>query len=162
MAGKCELTGPYPGVLGEVVGWHGRYYNDAWGLDRSFEAEVAGELGEFMLRYDEARDVFVVARDGGTYAGSVVLDGSGESARLRWFFVPPTMRGRGVGQALMEWVMTQVRSRGIASVYLWTFQGLDAARALYLRTGFTVREEVLMHRWGREGLMQRYGLDLTY
>lgn len=159
MQRNIEIGGPYPGVLGEVVGWHGRYYAEHWGHDQSFETEVCKEFGEFMEAYDPARDAFLVARQGGRYCGSVVLDASTAPARLRWFFVPPALCGQGVGGALMERFMGLVAERGISGVYLWTYQGLDAARALYLRAGFTVREERRMARWGVEPLMRRYQWD---
>lgn len=157
MDAAVELTGPYPGVVGDVVGWHGSYYAEHHGHDMSFEAEVANEMGEFMLRYDPDRDAFLVARQKHRYAGSVVLDaGNPVGVRLRWFFVPPGLRGKGVGGLLIDRFFELAEERGVGHVHLWTYRGLEAARALYLRAGFELTEENPCVRWGCERVMQKY------
>jgi hypothetical protein len=46
-------------------------------------------------------------------------------------------------------------------VYLWTFQGLDAARRLYEKHGFRLAEEREGSQWGERVLEQRFVLDLS-
>ncbi|HKI98158.1 MAG TPA: GNAT family N-acetyltransferase [bacterium] len=156
--GGVEITGFVPGTIGRVTELHGRYYSRHWGLDMRFEAEVARELGEFMGRYDPARDSIWAAVDGDTILGSITIDGSGtpgNDARLRWFILDEACQGRGVGQRLMAAAMDFCAAAGFEHVFLWTFRGLDAARALYDRWGFQVTDSFEDTDWGHPVLHQR-------
>ncbi len=153
-----ELGGAYPGALGEVAAMHARYYFDRWGLDRSFEIEVGREVFEFGERFDPARDLILAAKADGALAGFLAVDGAGamtEGARLRWFIVSEKQAGRGLGKALLERAMAFVREKGYPRVYLWTYDGLSAARSLYDRYGFC--EECVLPgiRWGQNLRMQK-------
>ena len=131
------------------------------GLDLYFESLVARELGEFLGRMNPARDGFWLARVNGDIAGSISIDGSidgtgagggkggSEGARLRWFILDPAYRGQGIGNRLMEEAMAFCDQAGIRKVVLWTFAGLHAARSLYERHGFELREEHEDDQWGK-------------
>lgn len=156
---------PYaPGVLGEVVHHHGVYYADHWNFDARFETQVAHELAEFIRDFDDGRDGFWWAACDGAFAGSVAVDGSrsGEGeARLRWFIVPESFQGKGIGACLFDAAMVFCREREFQSVCLWTFAGLDAAHAVYERNGFQLVDEVVSDGWGPVLTEQKYVLPLT-
>ena len=76
-------------------------------------------------------------------------------AHLRWFIVDDSLRGRGVGRGLLEQAMAFVDAHHF-ECYLWTFQGLDAARHLYLEAGFALAEESPGEQWGSRVVEQRY------
>ncbi len=61
------------------------------------------------------------------------------SAEVKRLFVSPHARGHGIAYALMEAVLAQAQNDGFARVLLDTSTSLTAARALYLRMGFTPR-----------------------
>lgn len=157
---SLSLRGYRPGDLGRVIALHGDYYHRRWGFDLSFEAQEAAELAEFLTRLDPARDIFLTAWLGDRFAGAVAIDGccSPEGARLRWFIVDEAHQGRGVGQALIARALDFCRAAGHGRVFLWTFAGLDAARALYDRAGFALSEERLVEQWG--GTIREQRLDL--
>ena len=48
----------------------------------------------------------------------------------------PPVRGRGVGTKLVTEMLTYLRERDVPRVWLWVFDGNDAARRLYRRLGF--------------------------
>jgi GNAT superfamily N-acetyltransferase len=154
------ISGYYPGVLGRVIEVHGEYYHRYWGFDRSFEIQVAGELADFMAHFDDARDGFWVARAGETFAGCIALDGrlqETQGARIRWFIVHPNFQGKGLGGGLLRKAVaywTSEKSR--RKMFLWTFQGLDAAKRLYEREGFHLVEEKPLCHWGTTILDQKY------
>ena len=50
-------------------------------------------------------------------------------------------RGRGVGRQLLERAMAFNDTHGYTRCYLWTFQGLGAAKALYESYGFRLAHE---------------------
>jgi ribosomal protein S18 acetylase RimI-like enzyme len=51
--------------------------------------------------------------------------------------------------------MAFCRAKGFSKVYLGTFSGLDAARALYERAGFQLVREHESTTWGRPLVEQR-------
>jgi GNAT superfamily N-acetyltransferase len=140
---------------------HGTYYQQHWGFGLFFEAKVATELALFLSRYDEQRDGFWTALVSGNIEGSITIDGGHaevEGAHLRWFIMSDALRGKGVGNQLMSTAIGFCQSRGYRRIYLWTFEGLDAARHLYEKNGFKLVYQQRGVRWGREVNEQRLEL----
>lgn len=140
-----------PGVIGETVRHHAIYYHEHWGFDVRFESQVAREVSEFICHMDATRDGFWWASIDGEFAGAVAVDGtrSGEGqARVRWFIVPERFQGDGVGTRLFDQAMQFCRTADFKTVYLWTFEGLTAARKLYERNGFQLVETQEGTAWG--------------
>jgi len=158
--------GPWPGLLGDVVALHGRTYATGWNFPTSFEAKVATEMACFLSRYDSARDlVLSVAGSDGRTSASITLDVSDPDlvpgqGHVRWFIVAEDWRGQGVGQRLIGEAIDHARRLPLASLYLTTFQGLDAAATLYRRAGFAVTDEKAGATWGRTVVEQRLELTL--
>jgi ribosomal protein S18 acetylase RimI-like enzyme len=61
-------------------------------------------------------------------------------AYLQELYVVPDLRGRGIGQALMEAILATCRDRGAAWIELNTGETDVAARGLYRKFGFTNEE----------------------
>jgi GNAT superfamily N-acetyltransferase len=61
---------------------------------------------------------------------------------------------------LMDRAIAFCRERGFKSVYLTTFEGLHAARALYERMGFQLTDENEKDPWSGTVGIQRFELDL--
>ncbi len=159
---QIKLKGYYPGVLGEITRLHAVYYYEQWGFDISFETQEGKELCEFMSRFDPEKDVLWTAVIKENFAGSVAIDGchaETDGARLRWLIVDPTYHGRGLGKILVKKAVEFCRSVGHKRIYLWTFQGLEAARHVYEREGFILTEEREVDQWG--GLIREQRFDLV-
>ena len=157
------IRGYIPGSLGRVAELHGTYYHQHWGFGLFFEAKVATGLATFLNRYDEHKDGFWAALVGGRMEGSITIDGAhaaAEGAHLRWFITSDGLRGKGVGNQLISTAMAFCRSHRYKRVYLWTFEGLNAARHLYEKTGFRLVEQHKGGQWGREVKEQRFELKL--
>jgi len=128
------------------------------GLDKSFEIEVATELSDFINEFEPERDGFWVATWHDKFVGAIAIDGrlaNSEGARLRWFIVSPEFQGLGVGKELMTKAIEFCKSQNYSQVYLWTFQGLSAARALYERQGFSLAYEHFAFHWGQKLTLQK-------
>lgn len=162
---QIEITGGYvPGAVGRVAELHGTYYHRHWGFGLFFEVKVATELSEFLKRYDEDRDGFWTARVDRRVEGAIAIDGlhaQGEGAHLRWFIMSDALRGKGAGTRLIDTAIGFCRDRGYGKIYLWTFEGLNAARHLYERGGFELVEDRRGARWGTEVNEQRFECRLT-
>ncbi|TWC64135.1 GNAT family N-acetyltransferase [Herbaspirillum sp. SJZ099] len=152
-----------PGAIGRVAELHAAYYTENWSFGVYFEARIATELSAFLSRYDETRDGFWTATVHGRIEGSLVIDGQHaqqQGAYLRWFIASEKLRGKGVGDALIGNAVQFCRDSGFPSIYLWTFDGLQAAHHLYRKHGFVRTEERQGTRWGVRLNEQRYELLL--
>jgi len=157
------IRGYIPGSLGRVAELHGTYYHKHWDFGLFFEAKVATGLASFLGRYDEQKDGFWTALVGGRIEGSIAIDGAhaaAEGAHLRWFIISDGMRGKGVGNQLMNTAIGFCRSHSYRRIYLWTFEGLNAARHLYEKNGFRLIKQHEGGQWGREVNEHRFELEL--
>ena len=128
---SIRLTGYIPGAIGRIVELHASYYSRHWGFGLYFESKVALDLAEFLNRLNDSRDGFWVAVANHKIIGSIAIDGikaGSDGAHLRWFILDPEYRGYGYGNVLLKEAIGFCRGRNIHRVYLWTFEGLDAAR----------------------------------
>lgn len=158
-SGYDLLRGYQPGVLGRLVEMHGAYYSREHGLDPSFEAEVATQVGAFATRLHRASNGMLAITQADRMVGTIAIDGEGlrtGCARLRWFIVEDAARGSGAGSVLIQEALNFCDQFGFAEAELWTFRGLDAARRLYEAHGFRLVEERPGVRWGRSIIEQRF------
>jgi len=162
--GKIRIERGYmPGSIGRITELHGTYYHDNWGFGGVFEAKVASELAEFITRYDDKRDGLWTALLGGHIEGSIAIDGihaEAKGAHLRWFIVSASLHGRGIGSRLIKAATRFCGNRGYKRVYLWTFEGLEPAKHLYEKAGFTLREQRRGTMWGTEVNEQCFELSI--
>ena len=153
------FSGYRPGSLGKITELHATYYNRHWDFGLFFERKVASELAEFLGRLDESTDGIWLAFSEETVIGSIALDGAraaDSGAHLRWYIVDPDYRNRGIGRNLLETALNFSDCHGHKRCFLWTFQGLEAARHLYESTGFKLRIEKQHTQWGRSVLEQKF------
>lgn len=151
------------GCIGKLVELHARYYHRLVGFDLAFECKVAQELSEFCQRYDEQSDGLWLAMHDGEIEGSIAIDGSGaaqDAAHLRWFIASDKGRGTGTGTALLGAALDFCRAKNYPRVYLWTFDGLEAARHLYEKAGFRLARQQRGTQWGIAVDEQRFELEL--
>jgi GNAT superfamily N-acetyltransferase len=96
------------------------------------------DLFEMDRHYGGTAGAFWVARLDGHVVGSVGVerlpDGRAELHRL---YLDATLRGRGVGRALVEAVLGWCREARIGRLTLWSDTRFDRAHRLYEGMGFT-------------------------
>ncbi len=83
---------------------------------------------------------FVVERDGVVIGGGGVAplqNAETDVCELRKMYFLPAARGIGAGAAMMQRCLDAARTHGFQRCYLETLTGMDAAQALYRRSGFT-------------------------
>ncbi len=160
---ETQYSGYYPGVAGKITEVHAVYYHEQWGFDVSFETQVGRDLSEFLMEFDRSRDGLWVARRNAMFAGAVAVDGrkaQSEGARLRWFIVVPVFQGHGIGRELISRAVEFCKTKNFPMVYLWTFEGLDAARHLYEYHQFKLCEQSEVDQWGQHIREQKFELIL--
>lgn len=160
----AKILGYVPGAIGRIAELHARYYHENWGFGQFFEAKVATELSEFLGRFDEDRDGFWTVCLKNQVEGSITIDGlkaESEGAHLRWFITSEKLRGQGFGNRLMANAVDFCREKQCPRIYLWTFEGLDAARHLYEKFGFRLDQELEGTQWGTKVVEQKFLLQLA-
>ncbi len=124
------------------------------------DAEVDG----MSQAYSQPRcGYFVVERQGRVEGGGGVAPlegGNTDICELRKMYFLPNLRGLGAGRALMQQCLDQARGFGFARCYIETLTGMDAAAALYRKSGFSPINAPLGHT-GHGGCNRFYLLDLT-
>ena len=150
-----------PGDLGAIVEMHGVIYAREYGLDTTFEPYVAEPLCQFVRAGEGAGRIWIAERDGHRLGCIAVIRDAPDIAQLRWFLLAPEARGTGLGRRLLDTCLDYARGQGFARVYLWTFEGLDAATQLYRARGFVDTERKVHERlWGRQITELRMDADL--
>ena len=71
-----------------------------------------------------------------------------------------TLRGKGIGNRLINTAVDFCKDKDYKRVYLWTFEGLHAAKHLYEKAGFEIVEQNRGIQWGAEVNEQRFELQL--
>ncbi len=162
MSEAFEFGGYFPGALGRIAELHAWHYAESHGMGLVFEARVARDMADLLLRFDPARDFFRTVRRGRELVGSIAIDGSRSrnEGHLRCVIRAPEVRGRGFGRRLLNEALAFCRERGFERVYLWTLAGLEPAGRLYREAGFTVTKEEMGEQWGRRVLEQEMELLL--
>ena len=168
------VRGWIPGLLGELVRWHGLYYVQSLGWPARFEAIVAQEAGELAAAADDgdvqawsvwrgAQFLAGLAIDGrhgeGSQAAGADVSGpdrTARGARLRFFIAADAARGLGLGNRLMQDALSWCDARGYFQVWLTTVRGRDAAAHLYRKFGFVLRDEHIDASWGTPMHEQRW------
>jgi GNAT superfamily N-acetyltransferase len=153
------VSGYQPGAIGRITELHADYYHARWGFGLYFEAKVATELSEFLSRFDQNTDGIWLVKDGKRIEGSIVIDAcqaSDKGAHLRWFIVSDALKEQGLGRQLINRAVRFCRSRMYRKIYLWTFEGLHAARHLYEDFGFRLVKQHRGNQWGVKVTEQRF------
>ena len=152
-----------PGDLGWMVWQHGEVYAEQFGWDTSFEAMVAGVVGDYPRARDKPARAWVAEVDG-RRVGCIMcvpLPGDPRTAQLRILLVTPEGRGLGAGTALVDECVSFARSAGYEAMTLFTTANLVSARRIYQAAGFELADEEAQHRFGTDVVGQHWQLDLS-
>ncbi|MGH8708433.1 MAG: GNAT family N-acetyltransferase [Burkholderiales bacterium] len=161
MLPQVRLRRHRPGDLGWVVQRHGELYWREYGYDERFEALVAGIVAQFVENFDALRERCWIAESKGKRLGAVcVVKQSPRVAKLRLLIVEPAARGMGLGGRLVRACVRFARAAGYGKVVLWTQSELEAARAIYIKTGFRLVRREPHTSFGKRLVGEYWELDL--
>lgn len=117
------------------------------------------EVDTMYASYNEpGARYFVVENDGRIMGGAGIGPLGNPQAgvcELRKMYFLPQMRGLGAGKALMQQCLLAARELGYRQCYIETLTGMDAAQALYLKSGF----QPILERMGDTG---HFGCNLFF
>jgi putative acetyltransferase len=129
-----------PGVI-ELIGRVFVEYGWIW--------DPAAEVPDLLrwTPYEPPHGAFFVVREEGRVVGSVGVHRAGDDvAELHRLYLDAEVRGRGLGDALVQTVLAWCRDNGVSRLLLWSDTRFVHAHRLYLRHGF--------RRTGERGLPQ--------
>ncbi|WFU10959.1 MarR family winged helix-turn-helix transcriptional regulator [Rhizobium sp. CB3090] len=150
-----------PGDIGWIVQSQARFYCEEFGWDLRFEGLVAEVAGKFLSNFNPQKDRCWIVERGGLNVGSVMVADSDDGiAKLRLLYVDKTARGLGLGKLLVGECIRFARSAGYRQLSLWTNDILDAARGIYIQSGFRLVSEEKHRMFGPELNGQTWVLDL--
>jgi GNAT superfamily N-acetyltransferase len=86
----------------------------------------------------DVEDAFVAEVDG-RVVGVVQVD---DEAQVRGLYVEPAAQGAGLGAALHDFALDELRRRGAQAATLWVFEANGHARGFYERRGWAVDGEM--------------------
>jgi ribosomal protein S18 acetylase RimI-like enzyme len=117
--------------------------DDALGSGREDLSDPAPYLAAFDHIDADPRNLLAVAEIDGVVLGCLQMtfvpglsNQGAEFALVQAVRVDASLRGRGVGQAFMQWAMDQARARGCAAIELFTHKTRTDAQRFYARLGF--------------------------
>lgn len=134
------ITGYTPGLIGEIIRFHGQYYAREWDLNYLFEIGCTRRLHDIFSDWDVDKDRVWSSWDGEKIRGAIIIQGSAQElnpneAWLRFYFVTDEARGTGLGKALLAEAMDYVKGH-YETCILDTITGLEPAVSMYKSYGF--------------------------
>jgi len=101
------------------------------------QAVEVPDLLRWSPHYEPPHGAFWVVRAGHRIVGSAGVDRvDGGTAELHRLYLDPAVRGRGLGDALVDTILAWCRQHGIPRLVLWSDTRFQHAHRLYLRKGF--------------------------
>lgn len=117
-----------------------------FGLFGDGYAGVDPELNDMYAAYSDDLSAYYVVEFNGEICGVggyAPLAGTerGTIAELRKMYLSPDLRGKGVGQQLIELCLSEAKAKAFSAIYLETVPAMKAAQALYFKNGFQYIEQ---------------------
>ena len=149
-----------PGDIGTIVRMHGVIYATEYGFDHTFEAYVAGPLGECVCAASPRDCIWIAERDNQIVGCIAIVAALPQVAQLRWFLVDPAARSFGLGSLLLAEAVSFSEEKDYDSIFLWTVSALTTAARLYQSAGFKKVEEKPGRCWGVNVVEEKYEMQL--
>lgn len=122
---------------------HIEIFDSEYGFSEYFNKYATGKIAEFENIYNPEKDFMLVSKVDGKFAGTITLIGEeGGNARLRYFFVEPFTRGKGVGKLTFTTAMELAKEMGYTHLYFTTYNVLKVARTMYRQLGFEITQTI--------------------
>ncbi|WP_051314790.1 GNAT family N-acetyltransferase [Alteribacter aurantiacus] len=141
-----------------IINSHYELYHREFKYDLSFRDFVLKSIGGFIERGDPHENIFILDVNGKPSGSISIKKHDDTTAQLGLFLVEPVAQGTGYGQKLVEKAITFSKEKGYNRIILWTNGELKAARKIYIKMGFELREtktsflsnqEIIEEKWER-------------
>lgn len=137
--------------LDEALAWRMEVLSDVFAVDEPWSHADMRETNSAFLEKRLGEDlVYVIASVDGEEAGCGAIciqpelpspdNPSGSSAYLMNIYTRPTFRGKGIGHAVVAWLVDNARERGAGKIYLET---TEAGFPVYEGLGFRAMDGMM-------------------
>lgn len=125
-------------------------------------AYITDGVNELVNKFDNEKDCLYILESNGVPSGSIAITHHNyNTAKLRFFFLKPELRGLGAGRKLVDMAVDFCKQKRYKHIFLWTFSTLNAARHIYNSKGFKITDTRKNDSWGNTVLLEeRWDLDL--
>ena len=121
---------------------HMEIFGSEYGFSEFFNKHATGAIDDFPKNYNPEKDFMLIAKVDGKFAGTITYIGEENGiGRLRFFFVEPFTRGKGVGRLIFTTAMSMAKDMGCNHIYFSTYNVLKPARNMYRSLGFVITKE---------------------
>lgn len=143
---SIELTRAGPADIDQLMPLVSAYHDF-----EDIESDAAGRAAAlgFLLGKQDFGAVFMI-REGELVAGYIALckgfsiEFGGYDAFIDEFYLSPEFRGRGIGKAALEAIVSPARELGIGALHLEVARDNSRAQRLYRDAGFAARDSYLL------------------
>jgi ribosomal-protein-alanine N-acetyltransferase len=122
--------------------------DDILAIERESFGRDAWSKKLFMEYFRQYPELFLIVKLGGRTAGYSITCAGSRSAELASIAVDPRHRRRGVGQALLDFTLAELRARRVKTWWLMVDTMNESGRGFYERYGF-VRTKIVKSYYGR-------------
>ena len=138
-------------------------YEREYGLASDiWKAYVTNGVNQMFDNFTPEKDDIALLEAEGQLAGCIAIVHTNEdTAQLRFFFVEPSVRGRGAGELLIQHALAFCEKRKYHHVFLWTCSELKAARYIYEKYGFHLTQAHENKDWGAVVLEEKWERDFS-
>ena len=121
---------------------HVEIFGSEYGFSEFFNKYATAAIDAFPKSYNPEKDFMLIAKVEDKFAGTITFMGEENGiGRLRFFFVEPFTRGKGVGRLVFTTAMDMAKEMGYNHLYFSTYNVLNAARTMYRTLGFVITKE---------------------
>lgn len=149
-----------PGDLGYLIYLHGSVLGPELGYNQSYEPHVIKEFNDFLQTYNPVKDrIWLATYKGQIIGAAAILAQSRHLAQLRWFFVHPEHRGKGVDMHIMQDVLAFCKDKLYQKINVFTTNEQPAMTELLENVGFKKSGEKYTQLFGKYVYEQRFDKD---
>lgn len=124
-----------------------------------FEDELP-DFVDYPTAYTDTPNRLFAMRDGARVIGCVALKVNREGAYLSRVYLARSERGKGLGKAMVRFILDEARKAGHPHVHLWTDTRFLTAHRLYEHLGFRRANSIRSLHDTNISFEYRYDLDL--
>ncbi|MDP5274866.1 GNAT family N-acetyltransferase [Chengkuizengella axinellae] len=144
-----------------IINSHYEIYNKEYQYDFTFKQFVKEKVEGIIYRSNSEKErIWIVEMDGKPKGSIGITKVNDEVAQLGLFLIEPSLRGTGLGGKLVQEAIHFCREAGYHSIMLWTSSKHVAAKHLYEKYGFILKETRVQNLSNQDLIEERWELEL--
>ncbi len=126
-------------VFGKRIAYRDIFKDDIGSFKELQVLDVAEELSKNIVLFES-----MTVYDDGIVKGVIAAGVCEGNAEITDFYVEPFFKGEGIGRALIEYIISEMKSLDVRKIFLWVLEENTAARKFYEANGFCPTGETVL------------------